>query len=58
GDNDSIIEETINSEENIINNGCFDMVSDWVSNLQNHIKHNIEFSKYDYQVSFDYRDEW
>lgn len=58
GDDDSIIEETINSEENIINNGCFDMVSDWVSNLQNHIKHNIEFSKYDYQVSFDYRDEW
>ncbi|CAB5594918.1 colicin E3-like toxin immunity protein [Providencia rettgeri] len=58
GDDDSIIEETINPEENIINNGCFDMVSDWVSNLQNHIKHNIEFSKYDYQVSFDYRDEW
>ncbi|MBQ0371185.1 cloacin immunity family protein, partial [Providencia rettgeri] len=28
GDNDSIIEETINPEENIINNGCFDMVSD------------------------------
>lgn len=58
GDDGSIIEETINPEENIINNGSFDMVSDWISNLQNHIKHKIEFSKYDYQVSFDYRDEW
>ncbi|MGG4608536.1 colicin E3-like toxin immunity protein [Providencia sp. Me31A] len=41
-----------------MNNGSFDMVSDWISTLQNHIKHKIEFSKYDYQVSFDYRDEW
>lgn len=58
GDDGSIIEETINPEENIINNGSFDMVSDWISNIQNYIKHKIEFSKYDYQVSFDYRDEW
>lgn len=58
GDDGRIIDETINPEENIINNGSFDMVSDWISTLQNHIKHKIEFSKYDYQVSFDYRDEW
>ncbi|MEX6397574.1 hypothetical protein AB6E88_11040 [Providencia hangzhouensis] len=29
-----MIEETINPEENIINNGCFDMVSDWVSTFK------------------------
>ncbi|WP_438872317.1 colicin E3-like toxin immunity protein [Providencia hangzhouensis] len=56
GDNDSIIEETINPEENIINNGCFDVVSDWGSNLQYYIKRKIDFSKYDCQVSFDYLD--
>ncbi|EPL9571797.1 colicin E3-like toxin immunity protein [Providencia rettgeri] len=58
GDDGRIIEETVNPEENIINNGSFDVLSDWVSNLQNHIEHKIECSKYDYQVSFDYRDEW
>ncbi|MGG4661705.1 hypothetical protein [Providencia vermicola] len=32
----------MNLEENIISNGRFDMVSDWVYNLQNH---KIEFSE-------------
>nr|EIU9517031.1 cloacin [Providencia rettgeri] len=27
-------------------NGCFDVVSDWVSNLQYYIKRKIDFSKY------------
>ncbi|MGL5954056.1 Microcin-E3 immunity protein [Providencia rustigianii] len=58
GDDDSIIEETINPDENIINNGSFDVISDWVFYLQNHMKHSIELHKYDYQVAFDYRDKW
>ncbi|EIU7555549.1 MULTISPECIES: colicin E3-like toxin immunity protein [Providencia] len=59
GDDDTVIEQTINPrEENIINAGSFDVVSAWVSNLQKYLNHKIELDKYDYQVSFDYRDNW
>lgn len=58
GDDDTIIEETINPDINIINAGSFDVISDWVPFLQKHINHKIELDKYDYQVAFEYRDEW
>lgn len=58
GDDDTIIEETISPDINIINAGSFDVISDWVPSLQKHINHKIELDKYDYQVAFEYRDEW
>ncbi|UVM72884.1 cloacin immunity family protein [Pseudomonas alvandae] len=41
-----------------INNGNLDVVGEWVGILQPHFKHYLDLSRYDYQVSFDYRDEW
>ena len=58
GDDDTIIEQTINPKENIINNGWFDVVSSWVPYLQKYLTHKIELDKYDYQVAFAYRDSW
>ncbi|SUC49841.1 colicin immunity protein [Proteus mirabilis] len=58
GDDDTVIEQTVNPTENIINAGSFDVISAWVPYLQKYIKHKIELNKYDYQVAFDYRDKW
>ncbi|HAS8353528.1 TPA: cloacin [Vibrio vulnificus] len=59
GDDDFLIEETINpKDENIINNGVFDLKKEWINAIQKNINHKIEPDKYDYQVSFDYRDKW
>lgn len=58
GDDDTVIEQTVNPAENIINNGGFDVISVWVPYLQKHLSHKIELDKYDYQVAFDYRDNW
>lgn len=58
GDDDTVIEQTVNPTENIINAGSFDVISTWVPYLQKYIKHKIELNKYDYQVAFDYRDKW
>lgn len=41
-----------------INNGSFDVEQWWVPILQPHFKKPIDLSKYDYQISFDYRDKW
>ncbi|KMK23085.1 cloacin [Pluralibacter gergoviae] len=59
GDTDSIIDETVNpGDENIINNGVFDLNKEWIPIIQKHIGHKIDLNKYDYQISFDYRDKW
>ncbi|CAM8371543.1 cloacin [Morganella morganii subsp. morganii] len=58
GDDDTVITQTVNPTENIINNGWFDVISAWVPYLQNHLKHKIDLGKYDYQVAFAYRDSW
>lgn len=58
GDDDTIIKQTVNPNDNIINNGGFDVIPAWVSYLQEYITHKIELDKYTYQVSFDYRDQW
>ncbi|MBU9843963.1 colicin E3-like toxin immunity protein [Rahnella ecdela] len=58
GDDDTIIEETVSPQENIINNGGFNVIPAWVPYLQKYLIHKIEPDKYDYQVSFDYRDQW
>ncbi|VDY33222.1 Microcin-E3 immunity protein [Morganella morganii] len=42
GDDDTVITQTVNPTENIINNGWFDVISAWVPYLQNHLKHKID----------------
>ncbi|MEQ4925412.1 colicin E3-like toxin immunity protein [Proteus hauseri] len=54
GDDDTIIEETISPDINIINTGSFYVISDWIPSLQKYINHKIELDKYDYQVAFEY----
>jgi len=59
GDDDFLINETISpKEDNIINNGIFDLVNEWVTPLQNHITHKIDMGKYDYFIAFEYNDTW
>lgn len=59
GDNDSLINETIKpNNENIINNGVFDLKNEWIAAIQKHVSHKIDLNKYAYQISFDYRDKW
>lgn len=41
-----------------INNGAFDVEEWWVPILQPHFKQTIDLSKYNYSISFDYRDKW
>jgi hypothetical protein len=59
GDDDFLIYETISpKEENIINNGIFDLEQEWISQIKNHISHKIDMSKYDYFIAFEYNDTW
>lgn len=59
GDDDFLIDETVNpQDENIINNGEFNLETEWVNNIQKHIIHKIEQDKYDYFIAFAYRDRW
>lgn len=44
--------------KDIVNNGSFELRSNWIKYLQPHFTHNINLSSYDYFVSFDYRDKW
>ncbi|MBO1541717.1 colicin E3-like toxin immunity protein [Pseudomonas sp. OA65] len=44
--------------ENNINNGNFDVNTEWAEILQPHFEHVLDLSMYDYKVSFDYRDVW
>lgn len=44
--------------KNTVNNGFFDVKREWVNILQPYFKHQIDLSLYDYQISFDYRDQW
>ncbi|AUT91585.1 cloacin [Proteus mirabilis] len=59
GDDDFLIGETVNPKnENIINNGEFDLEKEWIDTIQKHITHKIEQNKYDYFIAFAYRDKW
>nr|WP_241391571.1 colicin E3-like toxin immunity protein [Yersinia frederiksenii]ULG19872.1 cloacin [Yersinia frederiksenii] len=59
GNDDFLIEETVNpKDENIINNGEFDLEYGWVIPIQKHIVHKIEMNTYDYQIAFEYSDTW
>ena len=58
GDDGAVIESLGIPIENNINNGGFDVLSNWVSILQPNFNHVIDPSSYDYQISFVYRDQW
>ncbi|EMH0087420.1 colicin E3-like toxin immunity protein [Proteus mirabilis] len=59
GDNDFLIEETVNPKnENIINNGEFDLKKEWINAIQKYVTHKIDPDKYNYFIAFDYRDNW
>lgn len=44
--------------KNNVNNVFFDVEAEWIPVLQPHFVHKITPTIYDYQVSFDYRDNW
>lgn len=58
GDDASLLSALGLPLENNVNNGGFDVEGAWVSVLQHYFSHAIDLSAYDYQVSFDYRDQW
>jgi hypothetical protein len=58
GDDGSVIEALRIPVENNINNGGFNVPHGWVTTLQPHFQHSIDWPTYVYQVSFDYRDSW
>jgi len=58
GDDGFVIEALGIPVENNVNNGGFDVPQEWVKTLQPHFQHSIDWSRYDYQIAFDYRDSW
>ncbi|MNB54643.1 Colicin-E3 immunity protein [compost metagenome] len=58
GEDCSLIEALGLSPARNINNGGFDVKSDWLKILQPYFQHFIQYSSYDYQISFVYRDNW
>jgi hypothetical protein len=58
GDDPFVLEELGVPVEDNINVGGFNVSGEWAGILQPHFKHFIDLSRYDYQVSFDYRDLW
>ncbi|ENZ1182476.1 colicin E3-like toxin immunity protein [Proteus mirabilis] len=59
GDDDFIIEETIDPKnENVINNGEFDLKKEWINAIQKYVTYKINPAKYTYFIAFDYRDKW
>ncbi|MDF7679444.1 colicin E3-like toxin immunity protein [Enterobacteriaceae bacterium ESL0689] len=44
--------------KDIVNNGSFELKSDWVKHLQPYFTHHIDLLSYEYFISFDYRDKW
>ncbi|MFP6832573.1 MAG: colicin E3-like toxin immunity protein [Pseudomonas sp.] len=58
GEDFSIIEALGLAPAKNINKGGVDVTSDWVEILQPNFQHLIQYSSYDYQVSFVYRNNW
>ncbi|KQW34676.1 MULTISPECIES: colicin E3-like toxin immunity protein [Pseudomonas] len=58
GDDSIVLDDLDLPLENNINNGGFDVSTEWAEILQPHFEHALDLSIYDYQVSFDYRDVW
>ncbi|PWW11711.1 colicin E3-like toxin immunity protein [Mangrovibacter plantisponsor] len=59
GDDASIMTDCLAlPTKDIVNNGSFELKTNWVGYLQPHFTHRITFSSYDYFISFDYKDKW
>jgi hypothetical protein len=58
GGDSTVLDDLDLPMENNINNGNFDVNTEWAEILQPHFEHALDLSMYDYQVSFDYRDVW
>lgn len=42
----------------VINNGDFDVLNDWIEKVQPYFKSPIMLKEYDYLIAFTYRDVW
>jgi hypothetical protein len=58
GDDESVLNALGIPVENNINNGGFNVGSQWVAIIQPYFRHTIEITDSDYQISFDYRENW
>jgi len=58
GDDSWVLDELRVPVENNINVGGFNVDDKWAEILQPHFQHVLNLTLYDYQVSFDYRDDW
>lgn len=58
GDDSKVLDDLNLPLERNVNNGNFDVNAEWAGILQAYFEHALDLSKYDYQVSFDYRDVW
>ena len=58
GDDESVLNALGIPVENNINNGGFNVCSHWVAVIQPHFQLPIVLDTYDYQIAFDYRDQW
>lgn len=58
GDDESVLNALGIPVENNINNGGFNVGSQWVAIIQPYFRHTIEITDFDYQISFDYRENW
>ncbi|NUU35056.1 colicin E3-like toxin immunity protein [Pseudomonas sp. C2B4] len=58
GDDGSIIDALGLMEELEIYDGGYDVKNDWIPKIQPLFDHKIEPNKFDYQVSFRYRNTW
>ena len=58
GDDESVLNALGIPVENNINNGGFNVGIQWVAIIQPYFHHSIEIADSDYQISFDYRENW
>lgn len=58
GDDESVFDALGIPVENNVNNGGFNVSSHWTTIIQPYFRHSIEPTNHDYQLSFDYRENW
>lgn len=58
GDDAAVIETLGLPIDGTVNNGEFDVLTEWIPTLQSYFKQQIDLAEHDYQVAFDYRDTW
>ncbi|AUU11503.1 cloacin [Serratia marcescens] len=58
GDDDSLIDALGLPLDDTMNNGEFDVKESWVALIQPYFTSKISTEKFDYFLSFNYRDKW